>query len=53
MFWKLFVVLHILSSFVIIGGEIVNECDSLTLTYHECCTMSTTGLFPDAHSDHA
>lgn len=27
------------------GSWTVNECDSVTLTYHECCTMSTTGLF--------
>lgn len=32
------------------GSWIANECDSITLTYHECCTLSNTGLFPDAHT---
>lgn len=54
-FGNFFVVFHVLPSYVLIswGSWTINECDSITLTYHECCTMSTTGLFPDAHSDHA
>lgn len=54
-FRKHFDVLLVLPYYVVISGgsSIVNECESITLTYHECCTMSTTGLFPDAHSDYA
>lgn len=40
----------VLSHLSQIGGGIFNECDSETLSLHECCTVSTTGQFPDAQS---